>query len=133
MANDATVVIHGNLVRDPELKEVGASKAKVAAFTVAVSTAVKKADGTYETNFYDVSLWGPRGEAFAQHAEKGTAVQVVGDLSMVEYVSQKDNQKRVRLRVDAFKVKITAKAKGSEEAPRSPVSAPMPDDDPFGA
>lgn len=132
MANDATVVIHGNLVRDPELKEVGATKSKVAAFTVAVSTAVKKPDGTFDTNFYDVSLWGPRGEAFVQHAEKGTAVQVVGDLSMVEYVSQKDNQKRVRLRVDAFKVKITAKAKGAEA--RSPVAAPMPvDDDPFGA
>lgn len=129
MANDATVVIHGNLTRDPEMKEVGASKSKVASFTVAVSTAVRKSDGTYETNFYDVSLWGPRGEAFVQHAEKGTAVQVVGDLSMVEYTSQKDGQKRTRLRVDAFKVKITAKAKGSA----APNAAPMPveDDDPF--
>lgn len=132
MANDATVTIHGNLVRDPELREVGAAKSKVASFTVAVSTANKKQDGTYDTNFYDVSLWGPRGEAFMDRAEKGTAVQVVGDLSMVEYVSQKDNQKHNRLRVDAYKVKITARPKGQAAVARPAMMDPMPDNDPFG-
>lgn len=133
MANDATVVIHGNLVRDPELREVGAAKTKVASFTVAVSTATKKPDGTYEANFYDVSLWGPRGEAFMERAEKGTAVQVIGDLAMVEYVSQKDNLKHARLRVEAQKVKITARAKQGAAPSRPPVMDPMPNNDPFEA
>lgn len=132
MANDATVTLHGNLVRDPELKEVGPSKSKVASFTVAVSTSNKKPDGTYDTNFYDVSLWGPRGEAFIERAEKGTAVQVIGDVSMVEYVSQKDNLKHNRLRVDAYKVKITARGKQATGA-RNASMDPTPDDDnPFG-
>ena len=132
MANDATVTLHGNLVRDPELKEVGPSKSKVASFTVAVSTSNKKPDGTYDTNFYDVSLWGPRGEAFIERAEKGTAVQVIGDVSMVEYVSQKDNLKHNRLRVDAYKVKITARGKQAAGT-RNVSMDPMPEDDnPFG-
>lgn len=132
MANDATVTLHGNLVRDPELKEVGPSKSKVASFTVAVSTSNKKPDGTYDTNFYDVSLWGPRGEAFIERAEKGTAVQVIGDVSMVEYVSQKDNLKHNRLRVDAYKVKITARGKQAAGT-RNASMDPTPDDDnPFG-
>lgn len=132
MANDATVMIHGNLVRDPELREVGVNKTKVASFTVAVSTNTKKPDGTYDTNFYDVSLWGPRGEAFMQRAQKGTAVQVIGDLYMGEYVSKTDNQKRYRLRVDAYKIKITARQK---EAAKAPTMDPMPteeEESPFG-
>lgn len=134
MANDATVVIHGNLVRDPELREVGANKTKVASFTVAVSTNNKKPDGTYDTNFYDVSLWGARGEAFIDRAEKGTAVQVIGDLSMVEYVSQKDNQNHCRLRIDATKIKITDRAKARAAAPaRNASMDPMPESDPFFA
>ena len=126
MANDATVMIHGNLTRDPELREVGANKSKVASFTVAVSTNVKKSDGTYETNFYDCSLWGPRADSFIQRAGKGTAVQVVGDLSMVEYTSQKDSQKHTRLRVDAYKTKITAR--GKDQA-GSPTATPMPSEE----
>ena len=130
MANDATVTIHGNLVRDPELREVGAAKSKVASFTVAVSTSNKKEDGTFDTNFYDVSLWGQNAENIAQHMQKGTAVMVIGDFSMVEYVSKKDNLKHNRLRVNATKVKITANAKPT--ATRGFVMDPMPDSsDPF--
>jgi single stranded DNA-binding protein len=136
MANDATVFLHGNIVRDPEVREVGPNKSKVTSFTVAVSTTNKRPDGTYDTNYYDVSFWGPRGEAFAERAGKGTAVAVVGDLCLSEYVSQKDNQKHSRLRVECYKVKITSQKKeadGAQAAARKAAAAPMPEaDDPFG-
>lgn len=130
MANDATIVINGNLVRDPELREVGANKTKVASFTVAVNTNTRRPDGTYEANFYDVSLWGPRGEAFMQRAVKGTGVEVIGDLTLGEYVSTKDNKNHYRLRVDAYKTKITARGKDASTAPaaRPATMDPMPDD-----
>ena len=130
MANDATVTIHGNLVRDPELREIGVNKTKVAAFTVAVSTNNKKPDGTYDANFYDVSLWAPRAESFMQRAQKGTAVQVVGDLSLSDYVSKTDGQKHYRLRIDAYKVKITARAKQAD-APQIPAAPVVEEADPF--
>ena len=130
MANDATIVINGNLVRDPELREVGANKNKVASFTVAVNTNTRRPDGTFEANFYDVSMWGPRGEAFVQRAQKGTGVEVIGDLAMSEYVSTKDNKNHYRLRIDAYKTKITAR--GKENAQKPMVMDPMPDEeDPF--
>ena len=127
MANDASVHIMGNLTRDPETRTVGANK--VTGFTVAVSTSEKKPDGTYNTNYYDVSLWGPRGESFCERAEKGTAVSVEGDLMLSEYISKKDNLPHQRLRVTANKVKITARAKERPAQGRSPVAAPMPDED----
>jgi len=130
MANDATIVINGNLVRDPELREVGANKNKVASFTVAVNTNTRRPDGTFEANFYDVSMWGPRGEAFVQRAQKGTGVEVIGDLAMSEYVSTKDNKNHYRLRIDAYKTKITAR--GKENAQKPMAMDPMPDEeDPF--
>ena len=128
--NNAFVHLNGNLVRDPELREVGPTKAKVASFSVAVNTTNKKPDGTYEANFYDVSLWGNQGERFMEMAKKGMRVYVCGDLSMVEYVSNRDNQKHTRLRVNAFQVLINEPKDKTAQPAQQPMD-PLPEEDPY--
>ena len=77
MPNNAKIILRGNLVRDPETREVNGSN--VTSFTVAVSTRVKKEDGTYDTNFHDCSLWGKPGDYFKDRAKKGMLVDVIGE------------------------------------------------------
>ena len=57
MANDATICVTGNLIKDPTHTVV--NNQTVVSFTIGVNTTLKKADGTgYESNFYNVSVWG---------------------------------------------------------------------------
>jgi len=61
---------HGNLGRDPELKEVGSSQ--VASFSIAART------GKDQTTWIDCSVWGKRAETVMSYLHKGDRVTVVG-------------------------------------------------------
>ncbi len=61
---------HGNLGRDPELKEVGSSQ--VASFSIAART------GKDQTTWIDCSVWGKRADTVMQYLHKGDRVTVVG-------------------------------------------------------
>lgn len=104
----ATVNFHGNLVRDPETKQLGGQNACV--FTVGVHTALKDADGNYKSDFYDCTLWGKRGEYLMQHAQKGTVVFVSGELALSEY-KNKNGEDRHSLRCTVDRADIVAKGK----------------------
>jgi len=126
----AQINIDGNLVRDPEIKDVNGSK--VCSFTIACSTRMKKEDGTYDTNFFDCSLWGKPGEYIASRAKKGMRVKTYGHFHQDEYTN-KDQEKRYRLRVDSFGADILQKLEPASGA-AAPVAkaAPAPaakDDD----
>ena len=129
MPNNAKVSMIGNLVRDPEMKEVGSSK--VLSMTVAVNTMSKKDDGTYDSNFYDVSYWGKPGEFVFDRLQKGTQVFVTGDFMQVEYKGQ-DGVNKYRLRVTAYDVRPISRLKGdsapAETKDRKP-AAPAGDND----
>lgn len=105
---DATVMFTGNLVRDPELKKTDASQ--VASFTVAVTTSTKDADGKYASNFYDCSYWGKPADYLMAHAQKGTQVNVVGELKLEEF-ENKEGVKKNRLRVKATKIDLLKRLK----------------------
>lgn len=113
MPNNAKVTLIGNLVRDPEVRDV--NNTKVLSFTVAVSTLTKREDGQYESNFYDCSYWWPRAEHLTERLQKSTQVVVFGDLQQVEYTDKEGNH-RARLRVNVSDVRPLARQKGAEEA-----------------
>ena len=121
MPNNAKVTLIGNLTKDPTERTVGANK--VVVFTVAVNTLSKKSDGSYDTNFYDVSVWGKSGEYVLEHFQKGTLVWVNGDLSMAEYVTKDTQQTRQALRVRADDVRGITRMKGDVGAKSAPVKA----------
>jgi single-strand DNA-binding protein len=75
------VVIAGNCTKDAELRTTQ-NGSKVAGFSVAVNGF---ANGEKTTDFFDVSIWGKRGEAVMQFAKKGAKICVSGELGTREY------------------------------------------------
>ena len=135
--NNAKVFLDGNLTRDPEVRDVKGSPVTV--FTVAVTTNVKNDDGTYKSDFYDVSVWGRLGEYIPQRLQKGSRVWVTGGLTTNEYVGR-DNEKHLGLRVTADDVRGIARLKGEErtvqtrpvaEKPKTRSYSSMDNDMPF--
>lgn len=118
MPNNAKVTLIGNLVSEPKQRKVGAND--VTAICVACNTSVKKDDGTYDSNFYDVSIWGKHGEYIMQAAQKGTQVWVTGDLILRTYKDKEGND-RHSLTVSATDVRCLQRTKssgGSSYTPR---------------
>ena len=64
------ITAHGNLGRDPELKEVGQSQ--VANFSIGART------GQDETTWIDCAVWGKRADVVMRFLKKGSQVTVAG-------------------------------------------------------
>lgn len=113
MYSDIRTQFVGNLTRDPELKTVG--EHKVCSFSVAVNTGERKEDGTYDTNYFNCSAWGATAEYLMNKLQKGTQVDVVGDLKLRAYTSEKDGAAKVDARVTVYDIKPRRRIKGAEE------------------
>lgn len=75
-SNVNAITIAGRIVgKDAVKKEVGAGS--LVSFAVSDS---KKIKGEWVTTFFDVSLWGSRGDGLLPYLMKGTNVVVVGEL-----------------------------------------------------
>lgn len=110
MPNGAKVCIIGNLIKDPETSNTKAGS--VTKFTVAVNTTMKKATGDgYESNFYNVSVWGKPGEWLMDKLQKGTSVEVVGGLMQRTYQNS-NGQEAKSLDVQAWSVQPLMRMKG---------------------
>ena len=73
-----TITIAGGVGKDAVVRRTQGGD-PVASFSVAVS------DRNRETTWFDVSLWGKRGESLAQYITKGTKITVCGELGTREY------------------------------------------------
>ena len=90
-------VIAGNLTRDPELRYTAKGTA-VCSASVAVNRRVKAGDGwKEEVDYIGLTIWGPRGQAFAEHLKKGRCVYCEGRVSVETY--EKDGKKETKTRV----------------------------------
>lgn len=76
-----TITIAGNVGKDAEIRRTQ-DGTPVASWSVAVEDRAGKEKSTM---WFDVSLWGVRGERLAQHITKGTKIVVTGDLGTREY------------------------------------------------
>lgn len=86
-----SIVIHGRLVRDPELKEYSTSKGdrgNLCKFTVAVDR--RFGDGT---DFFDCTVFGKLAEVINKHFSKGREIVVSGSMECDPYEA-KDGTKR---------------------------------------
>ena len=86
---------HGNLGRDPELKEVGSTQ--VASFSIAART------GKDETTWIDCSVWGKRADTVMEYLHKGDRITVCGS-AKVRIYDKKDGSegKSLELNVSDF-------------------------------
>lgn len=76
-----SVSIAGNIGKDAEVRRTQGGTA-VASFSVAVEDRQGRDKSTL---WFDVSVWGKRGETLAQYLTKGSKVGVSGDLGTREY------------------------------------------------
>ncbi len=102
-----SVVIVGNLTRDPELRATP-SGTSVCSLRVAVNDRVKDATtGEWgdKPNYFDVDVFGGQGERCAQYLARGRQVAVSGRLRWREWETQ-DGQKRQAVSIMADTVQF---------------------------
>ncbi len=106
------IVLVGRLTKEPEVKNVDDMKS-VSNVTLAIPRSYKNADGEYETDFVDVTLWNGIAQNTAEYCKKGDLVGIKGRVQTDSY--ENDEGKRVsKLNVIAEKVTFLSQAK---EAP----------------
>ena len=119
MANINSVVLVGNLTKDPELRHTPAGM-PVCSLRLAVNTRRKDAaTGQWgeKPNYFDITVWGQQGENCAQYLAKGRRVGVQGRLEWREWDAQ-DGSKRQAVEVVADAVQfLDSRGDGEGGAP----------------
>jgi len=112
MASDVNhVVLIGRLTRDAELKYT-ANGSAVSKFSIAVNRNRKVGDTWQdEANFFDVTLWGNRGEKLNQYLTKGKQIGVQGELRQSRW--EQDGQPRSRVEIHALNIQLLGGGGGS--------------------
>jgi single-strand DNA-binding protein len=108
-----SVVIVGNLTRDPELRATP-SGTSVCSLRVAVNDRVKDpTSGEWgdKPNYFDVDVFGGQGERCAQWLARGRQVAIAGRLRWREWESQ-DGQKRQAVSIVADNVQFIGPREG---------------------
>ncbi len=94
-------VLVGRLVAPIEAKELEDGK-KVANITIAVPRSYKNAEGEYETDFVDCTLWNGIAENTAEYCKKGDLIGVKGRVQTDSY--EVDGEKKKRTFIVADKI-----------------------------
>ena len=103
--NINSVVLVGNLTRDPELRHTPSGTA-VTTLRIAVNDRVKRGEDWQDAAYYfDVTVWGRTAENCAQYLAKGRPVGVQGKLTWREWDAQ-DGTKRQSVEVVADNVQF---------------------------
>jgi single-strand DNA-binding protein len=111
--NINTVVITGNLTRDPELRSTPGGTA-VCKLRVAVNSSRKDGqtgEWVDKPNYFDVTVWGAQGENCANYLSKGRPVAVSGRLDWREWEAQ-DGSKRQAVEIIANSVQFLGSRDG---------------------
>ena len=113
-SNINSVVVTGNLTRDPELRSLN-SGTSVCKLRIAVNTRRKGQDGNWEDkpNYFDVTVWGAQGENCATYLAKGRPVAVQGRLEWREWEAQDGSGKRQSVEIIADTVQFLGSRDGS--------------------
>jgi single-strand DNA-binding protein len=129
------VVLIGRLTRDPELRELP-SGSSVCALRLACNSSRRDSDGEYQerANYFDVSVFGPRGESVERYMHKGGRIAVDGHLEWREWeTTEQERRQAVEVVADAV-LFLDGPARVSEdgEPPEGEALAGLLDEDSGG-
>jgi single-strand DNA-binding protein len=102
MNNLNSILIEGNLVRDPEYKTVG-SGMPLCNMSIAVNRWHRKADGgepEQDVSYFDAAAWGKLAETCRTLGSKGRGLRVVGRLKQERW-KEPDGKARSRVLIIA--------------------------------
>ena len=113
MYNINTVMIEGNLTRDPELKALP-SGSNVASMSIATNRKWKDKDGNLQEDvqYHNIVVFGKQAESCAKYLTKGSSALVVGRLETRSW--EKDGVKQYRTEVVAEDVTFGSKPQASK-------------------
>jgi len=118
----STIVLVGRLTRDAELKYLNSGDA-ICHFSIATDTRVKKGDAYVdEPSFWEVDLWGKRGESVNQYLSKGKLVAVSGSASIERW--EHDGKQFSKVKVNANDVQLLG-SKPEGQATQEGQQAPL--------
>lgn len=122
MSDINSVNIIGRLTRDAELSYTPSGFA-ICKFSVAVNRKRKQGEEWVdEVAFFDVTLWGKRGEGIASYLTKGKQVGIEGELRQDRW--EKDGVKRSKVYIDGRNIQLLG---GKKEEGAAPVQVGQPD------
>lgn len=107
------VFLIGNLTRDPELSTTN-SGISVCRISIAVSRRFANADGSRETDFFNVVAWRAIAENCAKYLKKGSKIAVMGSIQNRSYEGT-DGTKRYTTDITAEEIEFLS-TKGDETA-----------------
>ena len=115
MAGDINrVVLVGRLTRDAELSYTNTGFA-LTKFSLAINRRKKSGDQWVdEANFFDVVIWGKRGEALNQYLSRGQQVAVEGELRQERW--EKDGMKRSKVSIEATNIQLLGGSKSDRSS-----------------
>ena len=113
MNNLNSILIEGNLVRDPELKYTPKGAA-VCSFALASNRYFKQDEETQkEVSYFDVTTWSRLAEVCGEYLKKGRGVRVVGRLKQDRWTSP-EGQARSKIEIVAEHVEFKPQFKKGE-------------------
>lgn len=116
MASDINkLIIIGRLTRDSELSYTNSGFA-ITKLSIATNRRKKSGD-TWEdeANFFDVVIWGKRGEALNQYLIKGQQVCIEGELRQERW--EKDGVKRSKVSIEANNLQLIGSKSVAQSEP----------------
>ncbi|MDR0512425.1 MAG: single-stranded DNA-binding protein [Treponema sp.] len=113
MNNLNSILIEGNIVRDPLLRNTPKGSS-VCSFSIASNRYYKQGSGfEKEVGFFEVETWGKLAEACAEHGRKGRGVRVVGRLKQDRWLGS-DGKNHTRVAIVAEHVEYRSDFKKAE-------------------
>lgn len=97
------VTLQGNLTRDPEIRFTTGGTA-VCEITIAHNKKWKTEAGESKevVAFIAATIWGKKGEAFAQYHRKGDQALITGELAQENWDDKKSGEKRSKTKVNVL-------------------------------
>lgn len=117
MNNLNSVLLEGNLVRDPEKVLVGSNGNVMGKFSIAVNRYYKKAnaEAVEEVMYIGVQVWGGLAEGCLNYLKKGRGVRVVGRLRQERWEDKEGgNREKIIVVAEHVEFKPESKDKPSE-------------------
>ncbi|MDR1786409.1 MAG: single-stranded DNA-binding protein [Spirochaetaceae bacterium] len=111
-----SIIVEGNVVRKPEIKETSRGT-PVCTMTVAVNRTYKTVEGVLqkEVYFFDVDTWGQLARVCAETCDKGRGVRVVGRLKQDRW-QDSEGKNRSKIRIVAEHVEFKPKFTGAQNS-----------------
>ncbi|WGK68557.1 single-stranded DNA-binding protein [Candidatus Haliotispira prima] len=120
MAYINSVIIQGNLVRDPELNRLP-SGTYIATFTVAVNRSYLKRDGSWqnEVSYFDCQTWTAEAQRCREELQKGSHVKVVGRLQQDRWQdSESKHHSKIKVISEYFEKQASQNGGSGNQEPK---------------